>query len=60
MVINAVSLETIAQVTQLVPRLSVKDFEAVSMSVSRSRSVGKYNLMQAENPVMIFSFTFCN
>ena len=59
-VINAVSLETIAQVTQLVPRLSVKDFEAVSMSVSRSRSVGKYNLMQAENPVMIFSFTFCD
>lgn len=59
-VINAVSLETIAQVTQLVPRLSVKDFEAVSMSVSRSRCVGKYNLMQAENPVMIFSFSFCN
>ena len=58
-VVNAVSLETIAQVTALAATLPIRDFEAVTLSVSRSRSVGKYNLMQAENPVTIFSFQFC-
>ena len=58
-VVNAVSLETIAQVTALAATLPIHDFEAVTLSVSRSRTVGKYNLMQAENPVTIFSFQFC-
>lgn len=58
-VVNAVSLETIAQVTALAATLPIRDFEAVTLSVSRSRTVGKYNLMQAENPVTIFSFQFC-
>lgn len=57
-VINAVSLETIAQVTSLAATLPIRDFETVTLSVSRSRAVGKYNLMQAENPVTIFSFQF--
>lgn len=58
-VVNAVSLETIAEVSRLLQR---KDFipgyillgDASQLQVSRTRELGAYHLMQAENPVTIF------
>jgi precorrin-6Y C5,15-methyltransferase (decarboxylating) len=58
-VINAVSLETISEITEILPQLPIKEQEVVSLSVSRSRPVGQYHLMQAENPIYIAAFTFC-
>ena len=52
-VANAVTLETVSELTDI-----CKDFsysEIAEISVSRGRKVGKYNLMTAQNPVYIFT-----
>ena len=36
----------------------MKGEEVVQIQVDRMRQAGKYHLMQAENPVFLFSFTF--
>lgn len=58
-VVNAVSLETISEMTQFVkkyPKFQGRNLvtSAVQLQASRSREVGDYHLLQAENPVMIF------
>ncbi len=55
-VINAITLETVAKLQQLAKELSVADMEIVQMQVCRAKEVGSYHLMQAENPVYICSF----
>ncbi len=57
-VITAISLESIAQIQQCVKKFEVKDFEVVQLSVSKAKAFGAYHLMQGNNPVFIFSFTF--
>ncbi len=56
-VINAVSLETIAEIQSAVREFDIEDLNIEQVSVSRSRELGRYHLMTAENPVMIASFT---
>ena len=56
-VINAVSLETIAEIQSVLKDFGISDLSAEQISVSRSRELGNYHLMTAENPVMIASFT---
>lgn len=56
-VLNAVTLETLAQterIKEVFPEY--RDMEIVQVSVSKSRALGDYHLMQAENPVYIISF----
>lgn len=55
-VINAVSLETIAQITKLIQTYPVKHVQLTQIQASRARKFGSYNLMQAQNPVLIASF----
>lgn len=57
-VINAISLETIAELSQIPKRFPVSQFEVTQLQVSHGKALGAYHLMQAENPVMICSFTF--
>ena len=57
-VINAISLETISELQQLLSEYPVTEEEIVQMQVSRTKKAGGYHLMQAENPVWIFSFNF--
>ena len=57
-VMNAISLESIAQMQTLIKEYPVTDLEVTTVSVSKAKQVGEYHLMQANNPVMIFSFTF--
>ena len=57
-VINAISLETICELRELLSMGGIKDAELVQLQASRSREAGSYHLMQAENPVWICSFTF--
>ena len=54
-VVNAVSLETVSELTRLAGEF--EDFELVQVAVSRSRCLGSHHLMMAENPVYIASFT---
>lgn len=56
-VINAISLETISEITELMRELDVTDEEILQVQVSEARKVGGYHLMEAQNPVMIASFT---
>ena len=56
-VINAVSLETMAEISRVIREYGVSDAVIEQISVSRSRELGNYHLMTAENPVMIASFT---
>lgn len=57
-VINAVTLETIAEIQALQEAFPMEEEEILSVSVSRAKRMGKYRLMQAENPVYIMSFQF--
>lgn len=57
-VINAITLETLGEVTELLRTLPVRQEEIVQVQVSKARKTGRYHLMQAENPVYIISFFF--
>ncbi|MCR4747787.1 MAG: precorrin-6Y C5,15-methyltransferase (decarboxylating) subunit CbiT, partial [Clostridiales bacterium] len=52
-VVNAITLETQTEASSLAKRFD--EFEAVSVSVSRSRAAGDYHLMNSLNPVTIFT-----
>lgn len=52
-VVNAITLETQTEASGLAKRF--EEFEAVSVSVSRSRAAGDYHLMNSLNPVWVFT-----
>lgn len=56
-VVNAVTLETLAQL-QKIPEVfpEYADMEVVQVGISKSRAVGNYHLMCAENPVYVVVF----
>ena len=51
----AISLETVAELTDCMKRFGFNETEAVCLSVSKARAVGGYNLMTAQNPVYVFT-----
>lgn len=57
-VINAVSLETICEIREVLSLYPTAGEEVVQLQVSRTRKAGAYHLMQAENPVWICAFHF--
>lgn len=57
-VINAVTLETICELREILEQYPVTNDEIVQMQVSRTKKVGSYHMMQAENPVWICAFDF--
>lgn len=57
-VINAISMETICEIKEIRTLYPIENEEIVQMQVSRAKEVGKYHLMQAENPVWICAFKF--
>lgn len=57
-VMTAVSMETICEITKILPLYRIKDEEMVQLQVSRTRKVGTHHLMRAENPIWVCAFTF--
>ena len=57
-VINAISMETICEIKEILTLYPIENEEIVQMQVSRVKEAGKYHLMQAENPVWICAFEF--
>lgn len=57
-VINAISMETIAELKEVLDTFPVAEEEILQMQVSRVKKLGGYHLPKAENPVWICSFTF--
>ena len=56
-VINAVSLETMAEIQRVLKDFDISGLSVEQIAVSRARELGNYHLMTAENPVMIAAFT---
>ena len=52
-VCTAVTLETVGEAARLFAHLVEADM--VQLSVTRTRKAGRYHLMDAQNPVWIFS-----
>lgn len=57
-VVNVASLETIAELAALLPKLSLREREIIQVQIARENSAGRYHLMKAENPVYIAAFCF--
>lgn len=53
MVVNSVTLETMAETMDVCRDLGLTDEEVVLVNISRSRKAGRYHLMTAQNPVYI-------
>jgi precorrin-6Y C5,15-methyltransferase (decarboxylating) len=56
-VVNAVTLETIAEINTVLKSYAIEDADMVQVAVSKAKTVGSYSVMQAHNPVYIVSFT---
>lgn len=56
-VVNAVTLETIAKLNDLIKEYNIKDPDIVQVQISKAKKAGNYTLMEAGNPVYIVSFT---
>ena len=52
----AVTLETVAELTEAMDGLPPGETDAVCLNVSRAKKAGPYHLMTAGNPVYLFSF----
>ena len=57
-VINAISMETICEIKDILTIYPIENEEIVQLQVNRAKEAGTYHLMQAENPVWICSFDF--
>ena len=57
-VVNAVSMETICQMKELLKELPVEQEEILQLSVTKTKQLGGYHMLQAANPVYIYAFTF--
>lgn len=55
MVINAISLETVAESVRCLKELPVTEVEVVQASISRAKELGNYHMMMGENPIYIIS-----
>jgi len=53
MVINAITLETIGEITEIIHKYGFSHTEIVHLSISKARELGKYHLMTAQNPIYI-------
>lgn len=56
-VVNAVTLETMSEINRIKEEFpEYREMEIIQVNVARSKELGGYHLMNAENPVMIASF----
>ncbi|MCC8067723.1 MAG: bifunctional cobalt-precorrin-7 (C(5))-methyltransferase/cobalt-precorrin-6B (C(15))-methyltransferase, partial [Clostridiales bacterium] len=55
-VINTVSLESIAEVMELIRGMEIAEPDIVQISAAKSRVLGRYHMMTAHNPIYIVSF----
>lgn len=57
-VMNAVSLESICQMQEILKEFGICNLEMMQVSVSKAKKLGDYHMLSANNPVFIFSFAF--
>ncbi|HML37858.1 MAG TPA: precorrin-6y C5,15-methyltransferase (decarboxylating) subunit CbiE [Bacillota bacterium] len=54
-VVNAVTLETLAEAVGQFQRLGFRDIDIVQIFAARGKAAGNYHMMQGQNPVFIIS-----
>lgn len=54
-VINTVSLETLAQVMEILRKRNIRDVQIVQISAARAELAGNYHLMKSLNPVVVIT-----
>lgn len=54
-VINTITLESLNEALECMKKYHLEDVEIVNVSVARSREVGRYHMMMAQNPIYIIS-----
>lgn len=54
-VATAITLESMAELTECMKRFPFAESEVISMSVAKSKKAGPYNLMTGQNPIYIFT-----
>lgn len=54
-VVNAITLETVALATEAMEKFGLIDVEISQMTVARAKRVGAYHMMMGQNPVYIIS-----
>ena len=54
-VMNAVTIETLAQIADYYKSKKDYDLEVVNVSIARSRKLGSYHLMMAQNPIYVMT-----
>lgn len=56
-VINCITLETVAEALDCIRTLPVEDVDIAQVNVAKGRKAGPYHLMMGQNPVYVISFT---
>lgn len=54
-VVNAVTLETLAETVRVFQTLGLEDVDIAQVAVTKTREVGRYHMMSAQNPVWVMS-----
>ena len=54
-VINLIALESIAEAMRCLEAFSFEEAEVVQVSVAKSKKLGRYHLMNGQNPIMIIT-----
>lgn len=54
-VINAISLETIGEVTQLIKKYEFEQKEIVQVNIAKAKEIGNYQMMMGQNPVYVIT-----
>lgn len=55
-VVNAIALETVAEVLECVKILPVGDVDIVQVSCGKAKEVGAYHMMMGQNPIYVVAF----
>ena len=54
-VINAITVETQTEAAECAKLFGFKEYETVSVNIARSRKLGRYHMMTAQNPVSVIT-----
>ncbi|MBE6050694.1 MAG: precorrin-6A reductase [Clostridium sp.] len=55
-VVNSITLETVAETLEVLKTFKVKNVDIVSLSVAKSKRIARYNMMMGQNPIYIITF----
>ena len=55
-VINTIALESISETMDVLKEFGIQDADIVQVNAAKSRTLGRYHMMQALNPIYIISF----